>query len=714
MYLKSLELAGFKSFAKKTKLEFKTPITAIVGPNGSGKSNIAEAFRFSLGEQRMTQMRSKKTEDLIWNGSDGVPRARHASVTLTFDNRKKLFDIDFDDAVLERAVHRDASTEYVLNDSTVRLKDIIELLSSAHIGASGHHIISQGETDRILMVNSYERKTIIEDALGLKVYQYKKQESVRKLDRTEQHKKEVESLRREIAPHIKFLKSQVEKIEKTQNMRRELADLYRIYLTAEENRLTKQKKENEEKLKPLRKELEQVRSELATAKKTLETLGDADEKTKELISFEEKLNQKRIEKETLTRELGQLEGEVRARKAAGQAVGQSVPVRDLLNFRTVLEDVLSDGENVSDLDSLKKILHDIREKFTSFITPFTKGVAESDEAYTQAVEKKEKKESELSRVTLEENELVEAYENIRQKIEKDQHSGREAERAVFTLSTQEQELYGSVHSIEDDEVIWKRDTEDLAEEMREARALVGEIPIQKDAGFKDAEERSVIHKQIERLKIRLEDSGSSSGEDVLREYEEVTERDVFLERELEDLDTSVEKLKELIADLDVQLSTLFNDGVKAINAKFQELFALTFDGGTASLEVINDKQEDEEEEKEGIEIRVLLPRKKIRGLHMLSGGERALTSIALLFAMSQVNPPPFILLDETDAALDEANSRRYGDMIEKLASSSQLILITHNRETMSRAGVLYGVTMGRDGVSQLLSVGFDEAIAVAK
>lgn len=117
---------------------------------------------------------------------------------------------------------------------------------------------------------------------------------------------------------------------------------------------------------------------------------------------------------------------------------------------------------------------------------------------------------------------------------------------------------------------------------------------------------------------------------------------------------------------------------------------------------------------EGIEIAVNLPRKKIKGLAMLSGGERALTSIALLFAMSQVNPPPFMILDETDAALDEANSRKYGDMIESLSKFSQLILITHNRETMSRAGVLYGVTMGSDSVSRLISLKFAEAEAYAK
>ena len=117
---------------------------------------------------------------------------------------------------------------------------------------------------------------------------------------------------------------------------------------------------------------------------------------------------------------------------------------------------------------------------------------------------------------------------------------------------------------------------------------------------------------------------------------------------------------------------------------------------------------------EGIEINVALPKKKVKGLVMLSGGERALVSIALIFAISQVNPPPFIILDETDAALDESNSRKYGDMIENLSKYSELILITHNRETMSRAGVIYGVTMGQEGISKLLSIAFEEAVTVAK
>jgi chromosome segregation protein len=166
MHLKSIELSGFKSFARKSELQFTVPISAIVGPNGSGKSNLAEAFRFVLGEQSMKSMRGKRGEDLIWNGSPEVPRANRAGVRVVFDNSDKFLSIDFPEVSLERVVHRDGVNEYFMNGSAVRLKDVIELLASAHIGASGHHIISQGEADKILNASPKERKSMIEDALS--------------------------------------------------------------------------------------------------------------------------------------------------------------------------------------------------------------------------------------------------------------------------------------------------------------------------------------------------------------------------------------------------------------------------------------------------------------------------------------------------------------------------------------------------------------------
>src|SRR3989344_2393249 len=229
MHLKSIELSGFKSFAKKNTFEFDSSISAIVGPNGSGKSNVAEAFRFVLGEQSIKSMRGKRGEDLIWNGATSEPRANRASVKVVFDNTKKIFDIDFSEVIIERVVHRDGLNEYLINGSAVRLKDIIELLARAHIGASGHHIISQGEADKILSASPKDRKSMVEDALGLRLYQYKRLESERKLKKTFENIQQVEALRMAIAPHLRFLGKQVEKIKKTEEQRQTLIKLFNLF-----------------------------------------------------------------------------------------------------------------------------------------------------------------------------------------------------------------------------------------------------------------------------------------------------------------------------------------------------------------------------------------------------------------------------------------------------------------------------------------------------
>ena len=168
MYLKSIELSGFKSFARKNAFEFNSPISSIVGPNGSGKSNVAESFRFVLGEQSIKSMRGKRGEDLIWNGAASEPRANRAAVKVVFDNSRRVFDMDFEEVSIERVVHRDGLNEYLINGSQVLLKDVLELLASAHIGSSGHHIISQGEADKFLSTSPQEWKGKAEGAQGRK------------------------------------------------------------------------------------------------------------------------------------------------------------------------------------------------------------------------------------------------------------------------------------------------------------------------------------------------------------------------------------------------------------------------------------------------------------------------------------------------------------------------------------------------------------------
>ena len=217
MILKRLELSGFKSFAKPTVLQFPSAVTAVVGPNGSGKSNVAEALRWVLGEQSMKSLRGKKGEDLIFNGSQTAAKMGRASVSLVFDNKSKILPIDFDELIITRLVHRSGENEYLINDSPVRLKDIAEILGGVGLGASSHHIISQGEADRFLNASPKDRKEMIEEALGLKIYRIKKADAEKRLEKTAENIKQVESLRREIQHQLKFLKKKRKKLKRRKN-----------------------------------------------------------------------------------------------------------------------------------------------------------------------------------------------------------------------------------------------------------------------------------------------------------------------------------------------------------------------------------------------------------------------------------------------------------------------------------------------------------------
>jgi len=747
MHLKRLEILGFKSFVKKGVFEFNSPVASIVGPNGSGKSNVTEAIRFVLGEQSMKSMRGKRGEDLIWNGSQTTPRGNHASVTIIFDNKGREFDIDYDEVVIKRQVFRDGTNQYFINNSQVRLRDVIELLAKVHIGATGHHIISQGEADRILNANIKERRTMIEEALGLKIYQWKISESEKKLTKTEENLKQIMSLRREIAPHIRFLKKQVEKIEKAKEMREELKGLYtkylkreQVYLAGTSVRLSEEKKGPEHELKILESELDKTRISLA------EQEGDDPQKG-ELSQLETDISETRKQKDELSRGLGRIEGmmefEERRIKKAKESHKQVeiVAYRDVKGLTDNLEEHIEEASGKSTVEEMKGVFGKIRGTLGDFLARIHSTDEQTVPVDTEELEKMEKEKGELDGklaiVLQKEKELQFSYERLKTEIEKEKDSSRLLERSMFEMMAKKSELSATVSRIRNEEERLIKEETAFKEEIKEGIVLIGRDVTLYENFAVDTEEvmteeremQEKRRKEIEKIKIKLEDQGLGGSEEVMKEYEEVTERDSFLEREILDLEKSAESLKALIADLVEKLDVDFKDGIKKINKQFQEFFALMFGGGGASLIVVAQKKrkrsdtditlgdevpEVEEETEEGIDINVSLPRKKIKGLQMLSGGERALTSIALIFAVSQVNPPPFLVLDETDAALDEANSRRYGDMIENLSKHSQLIVVTHNRETMSRAGVLYGVTMGADAVSKLLSIKFEEAEGYAK
>ena len=724
MRLKTLELNGFKSFAGKTVLEFENPIVCIVGPNGSGKSNVVEAFRYVLGEQSMKSMRGKSGSDLIFKGSKNLSKASRASVSIYFDNSDKVFELEndggeninlnYDTVSISREVFSDGLNKYILNGTDVRLKDIHALLASVNIGSSGHHIISQGEADRILNANPKDRKEMVEDALGLKIFQYKIKDSTRKLEKTEENMKEVTMLRRENAPHLNFLKKQVEKFEKAKEMQAELATLYReylkkesIYLESEKKNLSKEKHKISEELKIVSAKISAVEDAdpLRHSDTSPESRGrkSGSSSVEELRIVEQKLNGIRGEKGEIERKLGRIEGMIEAKQNRVKISGRCPTCgRELGEVSK---------EQIENRENSEKELQELKNSQASILT-------------------------QVADFQNQEKEFSSQIEALKQAINTEMEALRDLEREKFSHKVRHQELSSALEMIRIKETNLKSREEAFYNEIKEGVALIGqEILAYKNHQLEKENERNSPEEQkkkIERLKIKLEDAGMGSGAEVMKEFKETSARDEFLARELEDLTKSIEALQKLIADLKEKIDIEFKEGVKKINKEFEAFFMLLFGGGTGSLSVITENKKkrntemDEEMRKEmniedddivfeqGIEINVSLPHKKVKELHALSGGERSLTSIALLFAMSQVNPPPFLVLDETDAALDEANSRKYGDMLEKLSKRSQLVVVTHNRETMSRAGVLYGVTIGSNGASKLLSVKFDEATAIAK
>ncbi len=225
MYLKRLELQGYKTFAARTEFEFDSGITAIVGPNGSGKSNVADALRWVLGEQRYTALRAKRSGDMIFSGSQGRARVGMAEVALTLDNSTGWLPIDYAEITVERRAFRSGENQYFLNGSRVRRKDIVELLAKGGVSSNTYTIIAQGAVDASLSMRPEERRAIFEEAAGIAIDQAKRDQSLAKLEDTRNNLLRVNDIINEIAPRLDRLRSQAERAAEYQKLSQELEEL---------------------------------------------------------------------------------------------------------------------------------------------------------------------------------------------------------------------------------------------------------------------------------------------------------------------------------------------------------------------------------------------------------------------------------------------------------------------------------------------------------
>ncbi len=300
MFLKSMEMFGFKSFADKTNVEFESGITAIVGPNGCGKSNVVDAVKWVLGEKQAKNIRGQTMEDIIFSGTDQRKALSLAEVALTIDNSNRILDFDSDTITVSRRIFRDGESEYLINKSPVRLKDIDKLFMDTGIGKSAYSVLEQGKMDLILSTKAEDRRYLFEEAAGISRYKMQKRESLKKLQDTGENLNRINDIIKEIEREKDLKSKQAEKTKEFLNLKARLSEVDIKLNLLKYRDLARKFDKNQEDVEKLKK----IREEIAGRVSRISAENEKDEKKKndlqyQLFEIEKKLDAYRVRRETI-------------------------------------------------------------------------------------------------------------------------------------------------------------------------------------------------------------------------------------------------------------------------------------------------------------------------------------------------------------------------------------------------------------------------------
>ncbi|OGM01072.1 hypothetical protein A2480_02875 [Candidatus Uhrbacteria bacterium RIFOXYC2_FULL_47_19] len=750
MILQKLEMHGFKSFADRKILEFVQPsgrsrgITAIVGPNGSGKSNVADAVRWVLGEQSTKLLRGKKAEDVIFSGSERRARSGYAEVVLHFNNEAGKLPLDISEVTIARRIYRDGESEYLINKKKVRLADVQLLLAQANFGARSYSVIGQGMIDNILVASPQERKEFFDEAAGVKQYQLKRHQSTIKMQAAKENLGQAEMLVNEIEPRVRSLSRQVKRLEERDELQNELHDLHHQYygqlwfeLQQDINHRTTELNKREQEWKDRESTLEEAKRELSKLERE-ETGNDAF--TELQSKFQKLMSEKSVLRERELRVRSRIEIAEQVKKQTATAMPLSKIIEGVRGLGDRQGQAIKSLQTAKDLKAAQAVVPNFKSVLDDTVT-----LADRLERPAPEIEAK-KPEADPA--------LVKELEGLRQEIDTLETQLKETQKTLSTYNDSErkkkekffslqrtlQEKISSAHLLE-------RGLGDLRIELARLETRRDSLEQEMSAELGERAERikkelitdkkptistESLRPRIEKLRYQLQMIGGIDPE-VVREYQETNERYTYLVGQISDLNKAIADLERIIVELDQTIRTHSETAFRKLNREFDRYFKLLFGGGKAELiqltaaRVRKDDQAEAETENlngddvevpaddgqsdtyiAGVDITATPPGKKIKHINMLSGGERALTSIALICAIMISNPSPFVLLDEVDAALDESNADKFASILGELAEKTQFIVVSHNRYTMRRANVLYGVTMRDDGTSDLLSINLEE------
>lgn len=343
MYLKSIEVQGFKSFAHKIKFDFHNGITGIVGPNGSGKSNVADAVRWVLGEQRVKQLRGGSMQDVIFSGTENRKPLSYASVAITLDNSDHQLAIDYEEVTVTRKLYRSGESEYLINGSTCRLKDVNELFYDTGIGKEGYSIIGQGQIDKILSGKPEERRELFDEAAGIVKFKRRKNTSLKKLEEEQQNILRVNDILSELERQAEPLSRQAEKAKEYLKKKEELKlyDINMFLLEAE--RIQEQMQQIDEKMRLTKEELESAGVQYDSMKKEYESVEEqVDGIDASIEHAKSQLNETTILKQQLENQIALLKEQIHSARMNDEHYDQRA--------RTIETEIREREQNLSTLE----------------------------------------------------------------------------------------------------------------------------------------------------------------------------------------------------------------------------------------------------------------------------------------------------------------------------------------------------------------------------
>ncbi len=763
MYLRSISMKGFKSFPERTTLEFSPGVSVIVGPNGSGKSNITDAVLWALGEQSPGAIRGASMQDVISAGGKGIGQRRAAEVEVTIDNSDGRAATEFAEIAVERRLDRSGDSGYRLNGARCRLADVTDVLSDTNLGREMHSVISQGRVETIVHSKPRERRLLVEEAAGLGKHRKRRRRAELKLRSARDNLDRALDVEREARARLRPLKRQAQAAELGARIEKEELGL-RAQLVSEELRFGADRAAAAEaaakKARGVRAGLEERLAEVSRRRSAAEQRfaerdrartqawglltklrGDQERVAVRVANLSSREAEVEAGLERLRAELGPLTLDVGSGAAPGERARK-------------LEEEL--GEIDAGLRSAGEGLRvarsgDAAEAAREAALGEVRAGAERASRHARRAEGllgERHREAMRARLAAGEALLDDVrgavaaaeavgaairarVERIERKVVGGEGDGDEIAEELKVCSQQEFELQAEMKTTSDEltraEVEAAHLGDRRAEAERELAAIAErlgeEIPPAEEALSEKA--RAEIDKRLERLERRRSQIGPVNPL-AEQEYDEAREHVESLQAQREDIERSMRELESLIRDIDEEIERAFEQTFEATAKNFEEMVEHLFPGGRGrlrrvSLRPVRDEErpageqeapsdaepeaeeEDEQREELGVEIEVTPAGKSTRKLQLLSGGEKSLVALAFVFAVFLARPCPFYILDEVEAALDDANIDRFLQLIRRFSDRAQFVIVTHQKRTMDAADVLYGVSMGGDGVTKVVS-----------